>query len=163
MIRPPARQSSGLFLNIEVYVNISWPATQTKTEYECKGGLESTIIFDIDKSGESEREKKYERRSGGLEPCEAGNANEWMSLSLYKYTHISSPIIQYLISFTFTDDFLAAKSKCPVPAACRNRGMRGIQPSPTGRRSAGHSFGGNARWNAQSLQHKSGRGHQIRL
>lgn len=38
MIRPPARQSSGLFLNIEVYVNISWPATQTKTEYEWKGG-----------------------------------------------------------------------------------------------------------------------------
>lgn len=87
MIRPPARQSSGLFLNIEVYVNISWPATQTKTEYEWKGGLESTIIFDIDKSGESEREKKYERRSGGLEPCEAGNVNEWMSLSLYIYIY----------------------------------------------------------------------------
>lgn len=55
--RPTARHSSGLFLNIEVYVNISWPATQTKTETEkeCLAGgrggewVENTIIFDIDK------------------------------------------------------------------------------------------------------------------
>lgn len=93
MIRPPARQSSGLFLNIEVYVNISWPATQTKTEYETNGeregrggGLENTIIFDIDKSGERGGEKRRREEV----PCDAGNVNE----SLYTIVYI----ILYLLS-----------------------------------------------------------------
>lgn len=55
-----------------------------------EGGLESTIIFDIDKSGE--REKRRSRRSGGPEPCDAGNVNESLSKYLYVYIIIADHI-----------------------------------------------------------------------